>query len=1140
MSLATDFAGLNDQQKAVVTKFHGPSLITAGPGTGKTRTIAVLIGKILESGLRFKNLLALTFSDKAAGELRERVFSYYPHSFDECWISTFHSFCARLLREQFHQVGIRPDFRLLTSFKEAVLLDGICGRLDPASFPFFGRVLRHRGFQLETLTFISLLKSNLVDTTDLDAFLADEKTFDERSRSRFQELSILFHAYERERTRLGYLDFRDLISLSIRVLRDPATAASYREKFKVILVDEFQDTDPAQFFLLTLLTGDPGGSSNTKGGKMRVAVIGDPRQSIYRFRGADPRMMDPNGPFRKRYRAKVFPLSKNYRSAPVILEAAANLRWTQQTKPPEQHPPEIVSAASLSSSPSKRLGFIERYDARDELSEARLLARRIASLIIYGVANPTDPQPRRYRPDQIAVLVRNNYQVDLLSESLRALNIPFSIGGDMKFFRSEEVGTLVSLLKAVTLNDLDADDALRRAFRSPFFGIDPLWTQSVITGLGQAGRLLTFLEPFTKGTVSEANPQSSKDETYLPGVAPGGCASTESAREGTRFPGASALNLPEAAPEILERVSAFASTISLLRDEEDAPLEVVAARLLLIARDWIRDATSPVTRNVLHFRAFLADYEDVFRRLHGRSAKLPDLMADFDAWLTYYASTLEEGGETVGGGEGVRLMTVHQSKGLEFPVVIVPGLCENQFPVALRENLLIGGKGLEALQKACENREIPFFNPYPSGRADHLEEERRLFFVAVTRAQEGLIMSRPLRLSGEPSLPAPFLEEIGVRPAPSDADERRVLSLGELRVKLAGLAPEIRIGLRDELASLEQKLGAKHLIVPRSFEKPAIDAVRIPNSFSFSAAAIKDYLDCPRRFFFKRLLRLPDAPEQDNLHLLRGLAQHAVFEELHRPGSVWEQGKRPTIEEIETLWREKGEPRLAGVGKLRKLTVGHAAREAFSGYIHAIYELGQLPGTRTIGVEHPFAFAFRGFRCQGRFDRMTRGPDGIWVIDYKTGGAISVDSMMKKVFPEDGGFPEEIQLPFYLLAIRETRNEPCCAMTFYVNQPAYQKKYKGFVSGYLKGAALNFGAGPAWGADINATAFDIFCDRLETVMTSIRQDATFPCRPSERKGATTCLQGVGQTRCEFVPFCQEHIEASKHRIRGEDVEEAGL
>ena len=297
-SLAEDLKKLNEQQTAIIRKFNRPSLIVAGPGTGKTRTISVLIGDLLQKGTRLREILALTFSDKAALELRERVLQYYPHSFDQCWISTFHSFCARILREQYWLVGIKPDFKLLTGFKEALMMSTVCSRQQPEAFSEFGKVLCRRGFQQEVLTFISLLKSNLVDVDEFAAAIKACQNLSDRTRARLGELLNLFRLYEQERALTGYLDFRDLISLSIRVLQNPAIAGTYRDRFRVILVDEFQDTDPAQFLLLCLLKGEDD--------KVKTAVIGDPRQSIYRFRGADPSMMTANGPFKKRFNARVF------------------------------------------------------------------------------------------------------------------------------------------------------------------------------------------------------------------------------------------------------------------------------------------------------------------------------------------------------------------------------------------------------------------------------------------------------------------------------------------------------------------------------------------------------------------------------------------------------------------------------------------------------------------------------------------------------------------------------------------------------------------------------------------------------------------------------------------------------------------
>jgi DNA helicase-2/ATP-dependent DNA helicase PcrA len=445
MSLAEDLKRLNEQQALIIKKFSRSSLIVAGPGTGKTRTISVLIGDLLHKGIRLKEILALTFSDKAALELRSRVLEYYPHSFDQCWISTFHSFCARILREQYHLAKVAPDFKLLTGFKEALLMSAICRQQQSQAFSEFGQVLAKRGFQQEVLTFISLLKSNLVTPPDFKAAINDCSELNRRTKSRLEEILNLFVLYEKAREQAGYLDFRDLISLSIKVLQNADIAASYQKRFKAILVDEFQDTDPAQFLLLSLLKGENS--------DIRTAVIGDPKQSIYRFRGADPGMMTANGQFKKRYNARVFPLGLNYRSARQIIETAGRLAWRDKTDEESR----LVACSSEE-------GFVRLFSARDELEEARLIGRKIASLLVYG-------EKRKYRPSEIAILVRNNYQIDSVAECLQALHIPFDIAGDMKFFRSEEVIALASLLKSAASSASERNEALQRAFASPLFAI---------------------------------------------------------------------------------------------------------------------------------------------------------------------------------------------------------------------------------------------------------------------------------------------------------------------------------------------------------------------------------------------------------------------------------------------------------------------------------------------------------------------------------------------------------------------------------------------------------------------------------------------------------------------------------------------
>ncbi|HNX74821.1 MAG TPA: ATP-dependent DNA helicase [Candidatus Rifleibacterium sp.] len=1064
-TLSEDLKRLNEQQAAIVKKFNRPSLIVAGPGTGKTRTISVLIGDMLHKGVRLREILALTFSDKAALELRERVLQYFPHSFDQCWISTFHSFCARILREYYHLAGVPPDFKLLTGFKEALMMSGICGRQQPESFSEFGKVLRKRGFQQEVLTFISLLKSNLVSVEEFKAAIADVASLPERTRVRLSELLTLFRAYESERIRTGYLDFRDLISLSIKVLHDPVVAASYRKRFKVILVDEFQDTDPAQYLLLTLLKGDDT--------NIRIAVIGDPRQSIYRFRGADPSMMTAAGPFKKKFNARVFPLAINYRSAGAIVAAATRLAWKDKT-----------GSGDLEAH-SQKPGFVRFFKVRDELEEARLLSRKIASLLIYGAG-------LTYRPSDVAILVRNNFQIDLIAECLQALHIPFAIAGDMKFFKSEEVITLASLLKIAALPGSERHVFLQRAFSSPVFNISPLWIQAVFAKLTPVFTMQHLLDKLSAGAFAE---------------------------------------LPETDEETRVRAASFAEMVRMLDNCADEPLSMVFARLLLVIAPLLVDPASPQARNILHFRSMIADYCEVFAAQFSRQPLTGDLMSEFDEWLTYYASTLEQVEDCA--GEGVRIMTIHQSKGLEFPIVAVCGLCEGQFPVKLRENLLISTSTIELLRGRFDQagRQVSFFNPYPGNLEEHLEEERRLFYVALTRAKDGLLLTCPQRLGTDPAMPSPFLHEIGLH-AEVLENEERPLTLGEFRTRLNRLSGAELADFEPVIAELEPQVSPEssvHGLRPRSFTIPETDMIELSQNFAFSASSLASYIDCPRRFFFMNVLRIQNPLLARQPFFITGNAFHACLEALHKPGSVWESGKFPADEDLETILTGSAMPLLGNLDFFQRHLETEGLRNALPVYRAAVFAQNQVPSTGTIGVEHSFNFVFNDCRLRGRFDRLVKiDKDAALVVDYKTTqDSLTSEKVFAQAFPE-AGLPRELQMPLYLLACRRMGYRRASAVLLYVRRDAYKKPPQGMQAGFLRSAALNYGCGPEYGTEVNDGDFARFEDNLKHVLDEIRNDRTFDCRPSAHPDARSCLNHQGRKAgCEFFPFCQERLAELK-------------
>jgi DNA helicase-2/ATP-dependent DNA helicase PcrA len=1079
--LQRDLARLNPDQEKILKQFKGPTLVTAGPGTGKTRTIAALIGRLLHQGVRLKEILALTFSDKAAEELRERVLAYFPQSYDECWISTFHSFCSRLLRAHFFQVDVPPDFKLLSSFKEAILMQEICRTCPPGEFPYFERVLHDRGFQQEVLTFISLLKSNLVTPDALLTVLRRESKSEARLHKRLEEIHRLFRLYEEERKRLGYLDFRDLISLTVRLLQSPTAAGTLSSRFRYVLVDEFQDTDPAQYHLLSLLAPPAA--------KPLLAVVGDPRQSIYRFRGADPGIIGKKGTFRRDYSARTFDLFRNYRSGATLVTAAGRLAFTAADQDSLGKPLQAEKATS---------GRLECYVTEDAVAEARLIARKIAGLTIYG-------GERVFRPEEIAVLVRNNYQLDFLAEALKALGIPFAIAGDMKFFRSEEVILVSSLLKAAASQGKELEIALRRAFASPRFGLTPVWVQSIFASLGNSRSLMDFLDHLEPG-----DDPSNQDHT---------------------------------------KALAFREAFRTLENAAQEPLPHAVGRALLFLRDCFLRPDSTEARNLVRFREMAVEFGEIFQRRYDRLPCLSEFTADFDFLLPYFASTLETA-EPDKDRSGVRLMTIHQSKGLEFPVVFIPGLCEGVFPVRIRQNTLIGNDGVASLRTLLnqDERPFPFFNPFPESMGEHLEEERRLFFVAVTRAQESLTLTYARRDGNDRVLPSIFLDELGVRPV-EEAPDKAPVSWGEVRIMTAALSEADKAALKERLrhappdpeetADAISEATLAKAFRSESFGSPAVDPVDLPDKPVFSAQSIKDYLDCPRRFYFRTLLRVRDPLVDKRPEILRGKTIHACLEQLHSPDGIWEQGKLPSAEDLADIWARAGAPMLSELDPLKRLSCERQVKLWLEAYVGAVFQAGQLPARNTDSVEKTRLFTFRGFRCLTRIDRLVLpDPETAWIIDYKSGAGESSEKLYERAFADEDA-PSEIQLPFYLLAMQEAGFRQTAAMTLYVAQPPYKRKTAGLAAGHLRSAALNRINGPSWGVEVDPAAWERFSELLFRVMTEITTSRLFDCRPSNHPKAVSCLNFSFGKQCEFLPYCRERLDQLRIPTVAPETGEAG-
>ncbi|MEZ5988295.1 MAG: UvrD-helicase domain-containing protein [Planctomycetota bacterium] len=639
---------LNEAQRAAVTHGNGPLLVVAGAGSGKTRVITRRIAWLVAHGTREGEVLGLTFTNKAAREMAERVEALLPGT----WVrlSTFHSACARFLRRSGQRIGYDPDFSIKDVQDRNALIKQVMAELGIPVAQLKPSLVGNR---------ISWLK-NQGHRADDPALPRDDWLEEQVAR--------IYPRYQEAMRAMNAMDFDDLLLEFLYVLEQhPDEREAWRRRFRHVLVDEFQDTNRIQYRMLKLLVGED----------RNLCVVGDPDQSIYRFRGAEVgNILDFPEDFPD---AKVVLLEENYRSTSTILELA------QQVIAHNRLRHEKVLRPTLGPGEPVRVHRLET--GREELALAVRHARR---LVDEGV-----------EPSSIAVFYRSRFLSRGLEEAFRRAGLPFQIVGDLSFYERKEIKDLVAFLQ-VLANPRDRL-SLSRILNVP------------TRGIGKKSEELFF------------------DQARRLGMAP-----VELLRSGKEVEGARG-----------KARKGFKELGELLAEAEEPALVSVERTLKLFLErtgylDWLADTggrgdvdrEENVKELLLHARHFDREAGDDPGSGIEDMGAVPLFLAQVSL-----ASDRPRG---EGRAEGVQLMTVHAAKGLEFDHVHVVGLEEGLFPHSL-------SLGTDA----------------------ELEEERRLFYVAATRARRELVLSlATLRESYEggwrANTASRFLDEAGLEAAPRD------------------------------------------------------------------------------------------------------------------------------------------------------------------------------------------------------------------------------------------------------------------------------------------------------------------------------------------------------------------------------------
>lgn len=615
MSRTTEelLAGLNEKQQEAVKHTEGPLLIMAGAGSGKTRVLTHRIAYLLEEkGVPPRNILAITFTNKAAREMRDRVIDLVGKDAENMWVSTFHSMCVRILRRDIDRIGYDRNFTILDSADQVSVVKQVLKNLNLDPKQYDPRAM---------LAAISSAKNELISDQDYEKKAGN---FFER------QVARVYSGYQQTLRKNQSLDFDDLIMQTIVLFqRVPETLEYYQRRFQYIHVDEYQDTNHAQYMLVKQLASR----------FHNICVVGDSDQSIYRWRGADiTNILD----FEKDYpNAQTIFLEQNYRSTKYILQAANHVIENNRSRKPKKLWTENEKGEKIT-----------YYQGVTEREEALFVVDEIRSLIQEG-----------YRPDEIAILYRTNAQSRIMEDVLLKSNITYQIVGGMRFYDRKEIKDMLAYLRLIT-NPND-DISFERIVNEPKRGIGRTTLERLqnYAALHDISLFETVKEvDFTGVSKRAANALVEFGELI------------ESLAQQQEY-----LTATDMVEQVLERTG-----------YED-----------MLKREGTLEAQSRL-ENLEEFKTVTQEFEK-----NAEDKTLVSFLTDL-ALIADIDQMDEE--ESVDGK--VTLMTLHSAKGLEFPVVFLIGMEENVFPHS---------------RSMFDDEEM--------------EEERRLAYVGITRAEKKLYLT---------------------------------------------------------------------------------------------------------------------------------------------------------------------------------------------------------------------------------------------------------------------------------------------------------------------------------------------------------------------------------------------------------------
>jgi DNA helicase-2/ATP-dependent DNA helicase PcrA len=907
--------GLNDEQRRAVTHESGPLLIVAGAGTGKTTVITRRIAWLIaQKKARPEEILALTFTDKAAAEMEERVDTLVQYGYADVEIATFHAFGDRILREHALEMGLQPDFRVLNRAEQVIFFRDRLFEFPLVHYRPLGDPTRHIR---ALITLVSRCKDEDISPEEYLAYVerlaaevsgaADYEEACERVAQQ-RELAATYAKYQELMARDGCVDFGDQIVLVLKLLRArPNVRAGLQRRFKYVMVDEFQDTNHAQFELVKLLGARHG----------NVACVCDDDQAIYRWRGA---AISNVLAFLDRYpETQQVVLTQNYRSHQKILDAA--YRLIVNNNPDRLEVRNGISKHLIAvREPDGPAPVHLRYETGTQ--EADAVARAIREAVDAG----------RWHYDDVAVLVRSNDDADQYLRSFNLQGIPWTFSGNSGLYGRPEIRLLIAFLRALVHTD--------ESVSLHYLASSELYQVPVVD-------------------LTRCSTYADRRHVHLFDV----LRKTETLRE-----------LRDEIGE--EGHAAIRHLVQDLERYMELGREMPTGELLyLFLKDsgWLgRMYREETARDVAESR----NIAKFFDRVKSASRALRyDNVREFVKHL----DELIEAGEDPAVAEAdietpaVRVLTIHKAKGLEFPVVFLVNLVQEKFPLRRRRDPL---ELPVDLMKAV----------MPTGDY-HLQEERRLFYVGMTRARRELFLTNAGDYGGSRSRKTSLfvLEALDL---PRDASR------------------PVKIRPVEEI---------EHHAPPAEVDDPILQPLAPDAELNLSHKQIDDYQTCPLKYFNVHVRRIPIRRHHAVAY---GAVMHKVVEYYLRRRAV---GNYTPLDDLLAVYDRAW----AGEDIIHDRPGSHEPAEGFLTREHEearkaagreglrrFWNHEEAEGTKPTWIEKEFAFAIGPNRVRGRYDRVDEDLLGAIIVDYKT-------TEITRQKDADRRVSESLQLKMYALAWQE-------------------------------------------------------------------------------------------------------------------------